>query len=85
MHNLEQSVTTVMYETIEALSRLDCQRLQSLEERIQSLGEGNTLAVIAPALLEKRQTLQDLLSETQSALKVLDCLHKGSKGSVWER
>ena len=85
MHSVEQSLATIMDETIEALSRLDYQRLQSLEERIQLLGEWDTLVVIASALLEKRQTLQDLLSETHSALKVLDCLHSGSKGCVWER
>jgi hypothetical protein len=84
MHSVEQTVTSIMDETIEALSRLDYEHLQSLDERIQFLGDCDTLAVISPALLEKRQTLQYLLSETHNALKVLDCLHSGSKGGSWE-
>jgi hypothetical protein len=76
---------TVIDETIEALSRLDHERLLSLEVRIQSLARGSALTMIAPSLLAKREALQCLLTETRDTLTVLERLHGADKGDTWER
>jgi hypothetical protein len=82
---MEQSVATILDETIEALSQLDHDRLSSLEKKIQMLANTDAVSSSTPSVLERQQTLKYLLDETKANVAVLTRLHHGNGGSEWER
>ena len=81
----EQSLATILDETIEALSVLDHNRLSSLERKIQLLADAGALSSCAPSVVERQETLKHLLDETKANLKVLTRQHHGNGWSKWER
>jgi hypothetical protein len=83
MTTAEQSVATVLDETIAALSALDHERLLSLEKRILRLAKsGAFINGSMPSLLHSHTLLKRMLDETSNNLAVLSRLH-GS--STWAR
>ena len=86
MTTAEQSVTTVLDETIAALSTLDHERLLSLEERILLLAKSGAINNgTMPSLLQRHAILKRLLDETQANLAVLSRLRSGDGSDAWVR
>jgi hypothetical protein len=82
---MEQTVATILDETIEALSALDHERLASLEKKIQLLADAGAISSYAPSVVDRQQILKQLLDETKANLTVLTRLHHGNGGTEWER
>ena len=86
MTTAEQSVATVLDETIAALSTLDHERLFSLKERILLLANSGALNNASmPSLLQRHATLKRMLDETQDNLAVLSRLRGGDGSDAWAR
>jgi hypothetical protein len=82
----EQSIATVLDETITALSTLDHERLLSLEERILLLAKSGAINNVSmPSLLQRQALLKRMLDETQGNLAVLTRLHRGDGIDAWVR
>jgi hypothetical protein len=86
MTSVEQSIATVLDETIAALSTLDYEKLLSLEERIFLLAKSGAInSRSMPSLLQKHTVLKRMLDDTQSNLAVLSRLHGGDGSDAWAR
>jgi hypothetical protein len=82
----EQSIATVLDETITALSTLDHERLLSLEERILLLAKSGAIDNGSmPSLLQRQALLKRMLDETQDNLAVLSRLHRDDGSDTWVR
>jgi len=82
----DQSVATVVDETIAALSSLDHERLLSLEERIILLAKSGAINKDAmPSLLQRHSQLKRMLDETQANLALLTRLRSGDGSNTWAR
>ena len=86
MTTAEQSVMTVLDETIAALSTLDHERLLSLEERILLLAKSGDLnSASMSSLLQRHAVLKRMLGETQANLAVLSRLRGRDGSDAWVR
>ena len=82
---IDQSLIDILDQIIEALSRLDLEKLTALEQRIMSLAESNAnLATesIGHVMPKKRQ-LQILLQNCRVNLDALTRLHARSMRNQW--
>jgi hypothetical protein len=82
---IDQSLIDILDQTIEALSRLDLEKLTALEQRIMSLAECNAnLATEGIGLvLPKKRQLQILLQNCRVNLDALTRLHARSMRTQW--
>jgi hypothetical protein len=82
---IDQSLIDILDQTIEALSRLDLEKLTALEQRIMSLAECNAnLATEGIGLvLPKKRQLQILLQNCRVNLDALIRLHARSMRNQW--
>jgi hypothetical protein len=82
---IDQSLIDILDQTIEALSRLDLEKLTALEQRIVSLAEGNAnLGTEGIGLvLPKKRQLQILLQNCRVNLDALTRLHARSMRNQW--
>ena len=82
-----QSIATILDETIAALSSFDSARLESLEQQIRALS-GSTVEVDAAegnAVLQKKHLLEILLRNCDANLNTLKRLHARSAREPWVR
>jgi hypothetical protein len=81
----DESLIDILDQTIEALSRLDLEKLTALEQRILSLAESNAnLATKGFGLvLPKKRQLQILLQNCRINLDALTRLHARSMRNQW--
>lgn len=84
MISREQAVTTLLDETIEALSVLDLERLLSLEQRIMLVAKAGTIRRTS-SLLGRQTVLNRMLNETKNNLAILTRLHSGNGNDTWAR
>jgi hypothetical protein len=82
---IDQSLIDILDQTIEALSKLDLEKLTALEQRIVSLEELNAnLATESIGLvLPKKRQLQIFLQHCQVNLDALTRLHARSMRNQW--
>jgi hypothetical protein len=80
---IEESVLAVLEETILALSELDLERLQTLEERALLLARSTITTGSIPALLGSQHLLGHLLEATMNNLSNLTRLNKRNGENVW--
>jgi hypothetical protein len=82
---IDQSLIDILDQTIEALSRLDLEKLTALEQRIMSLAECNAnLGTEGIGLvLPKKRQLQILLQNCRTNLDALTRLHARSMRNQW--
>jgi hypothetical protein len=82
---IDQSLIDILDQTIEALSKLDLEKLTALEQRIVSLAERNanlateSIGVVLP----KKRQLQIFLQNCQVNLDALTRLHARSMRNQW--
>ena len=82
---MNQELVVLIDETIEALSQLDHERLQALQNRVAA-GRGlHQLGTVSPALLDKQRLLKLLLEQTQKNLSLLTRLRASDGESAWAR
>jgi len=82
---IDQSLIDILDETIEALSKLDLEKLTALEQRIVSFAECNAnleTEGIGLVLPKKRQ-LQMLLQNCRTNLDALTRLHARNMRNQW--
>lgn len=82
---ITREVEATLRETIRALSVLDSERLQSLEERMMMLMKSGSNAEPMTSLFEAKSTLKRLLEQTENNLSILYRLHGGNGTDSWER
>lgn len=82
---ITQEVESTLRETIVALSVLDSERLQSLEERMILLRKSGSIAEPMTSLFEAKNTLKRLLEQTENNLFILYRLHGGNGTDSWAR
>ena len=83
----DQSIATILDETIAALSNFDSARLESLEQRIETLS-GSAVELNAAdvnAILQKKHLLEILLRNCDANLNTLKRLHARSARESWVR
>lgn len=82
---IEQSVTEVLDEAIHALTVLDLNKLERLEERVAALSRSNTAcrSEDAGAILEKKRLLAMILQNCRSNLDALNRLHGRNTRGQW--
>jgi hypothetical protein len=82
---IDQSLIDILDQTIEALSKLDLEKLTALEQRIVSLAECNAnLATESIGLvLAKKRQLQIFLQNCHVNLDALTRLHARSMRNQW--
>lgn len=88
---IEQTVTEVLDEAIQALTVLDLNKLERLEERVTSLVESSDGCRIGginegdgiSAILAKKRLLAMILQNCRSNLDALNRLHSRNTGGLW--
>jgi hypothetical protein len=81
---IEQTVTEVLDEAIQALTALDLTKLKSLEERIATLaGSSRVSSENIGKILEKKRLLALILQNCRSNLNALDRLHGRNTRDQW--
>ncbi len=82
---ITRELEATLRETITALSVLDSERLQSLEERMALLLKSDSIPEPVTSLLEAKNTLERLLKQTENNLSLLYRLHGGNGTDSWAR
>jgi hypothetical protein len=84
---IDRTLVDILDETAEALSKLDLEKLNALEQRIILLAESNaTVARESIGLvLPKKRQLQILLQNCQVNLDTLTRLHARNMRNQWAR
>jgi hypothetical protein len=85
MTTTEQSVATLLDETIAALSELDSERLLSLEEKMLLLAKSGVTSSSIASLLERQKVLGRVLEATRSNLEGFARLHERNGADRWVR
>jgi hypothetical protein len=85
MTTTEQSVATLLDETIAALSELDSERLLSLEEKMLVLAKSGVTGSSIASLLERQKVLGRVLEATRSNLEGFARLHQRNEADRWVR
>jgi hypothetical protein len=85
MTTTEQSVATLLDETIAALSELDSERLLSLEEKMLVLAKSAVTGSSIASLLERQKVLGRVLEATRSNLEGFARLHQRNEADRWVR
>lgn len=82
---IEQSVTAVLDEAIQALTVLDLDKLQHLEEQVTVLANSGSVGLngLTETILSKKRLLAMLLQNCRSNLDALNRLHSRNTGDQW--
>jgi hypothetical protein len=82
-----QAIADMLDETLEALVRLDMDRLVLLEERMEVLTQSNVIFGESSigSILAKRRVLELVLRNSEENLNTLNRLHSRNMGSQWVR
>jgi hypothetical protein len=82
---IDKVVDEILDQTIQALTLLDLNKLQSLEKRIATAAESNVVFDRGnlTSLLAKKRILELLLHNCKSNLDTLDHLHKRNVRGQW--
>lgn len=80
---IEQGITEVLDDAIQALAALDLNKLERLEERVAALSGASSEGLNREAILEKKRLLAMLLQNCRSNLDVLNRLHGRNAGDQW--
>jgi hypothetical protein len=83
---IDQAVGEVLDQTIQALTLLDLNKLQTLERRISAMAESNLKwnRESFPSLLAKKRLLELVLQNCKSNLDALNRLHGRNMRDQWE-
>jgi hypothetical protein len=83
---IDQAVGEVLDQTIQALTLLDLNKLQTLESRISAMAESNLEwnRESFPSLLAKKRLLELVLQNCKSNLDALNRLHGRNMRDQWE-
>jgi hypothetical protein len=83
---IDQAVGEVLDQTIQALTLLDLNKLQTLERRISAMAESNVEwnGDSFPSLLAKKRLLELVLQNSKSNLDALNRLHGRNMREQWE-
>jgi hypothetical protein len=82
---INHAVADVLDQTIQALTLMDLNKLQSLERRISLLAESNATCDREglPSLLAKKRLLELILQSCKSNLDALNRLHRRNTRDQW--
>jgi hypothetical protein len=82
-----QAIADMLDETLEALVRLDMDRLVLLEERMEVLTQSNVIFGESSigSIVAKRRVLELVLRNSEENLNTLNRLHSRNMGSQWVR
>lgn len=82
---IEQSVTAVLDEAIQALTVLDLDKLKHLEEQVTVLANSGSVGLngLNDTVLSKKRLLAMLLQNCRSNLDALNRLHSRNTGDQW--
>jgi primosomal protein N'' len=82
---IEQAVTEVLNEAIQALTALDLNKLESLEQRIAALAGSSDLSASENlnTIQAKKRLLELILQNCRSNLNALDRLHGRNTRNQW--
>jgi hypothetical protein len=82
-----QAIADMLDETLEALVRLDMDRLVLLEERMEVLTQSNVIFGESSigSIVARRRVLELVLRNSEENLNTLNRLHSRNMGSQWVR